>query len=102
MPRVIFTPTAVKNLEQLGKFLRQKNPAAAKRSARAIIKTIQILEQHPQIGRPVTGTSGKMREIPIAFGQSGYVARYIFENNDNDTEILTIRHMREAGFQIDE
>jgi len=100
MPQVIFSTTAVKNLKRLRDFLRQKNPTAAERAAKAIIKAIQILEQHPQIGRPINGTAGKMRELPIAFGKSGYVVRYVFENNH--VEVLAIRHMREAGFQIEE
>jgi len=100
MPQIIFSPNAVRNIERLRDFLRSKNPIVAERAAQAIIKTIKTLEQHPQIGRPVSGTAGKMRELPIAFGQSGYVARYAFENND--VEVLAIRHMREAGFQIDD
>jgi len=100
MPQVIFTSTTVKNFERLREFLRPKNPIAAERAAQAIIKAIKILGQHPQIGRPVIGTAGKMRELPIAFGQSGYVARYIFE--DNVVEVLAIRHMRESGLQIDD
>jgi len=100
MPRVIFSSTAVKNLKHLRDFLRLKNPAAAERAAQAIIKAIRLLEQHPKIGRPVKGEAGKMRDLPIAFGRSGYVVRYVFE--DKDVEILTIRHMREAGFQIED
>jgi len=52
------------------------------------------------MGRPVKGTAGKIRDLPIVFGNSGYVARYAFDGDD--VEILAIRHMREIGFQAEE
>ncbi|OZA12586.1 MAG: hypothetical protein B7X94_03655, partial [Hydrogenophilales bacterium 17-62-8] len=84
MPQVRFAPAALRDLERLREFLRSKNPAAAKRAALAITKAIKILGQHPQIGRP-TGEldrefleehnpeGNKHRELPIDFGDSGYV-----------------------------
>jgi len=96
MPQVIISPGALRNIERLREFLRPKNPAAAERAAMAIIKAMLLLGQHPQIGRVVDGTSGKIRDLFIPFGHSGYIARYAFE--DGDVEILAVRHMREAGF----
>jgi len=100
MSQVIISSNAIKNLERLREFLRPKNPEAATRASHAIVNAIQILAQHPQIGRPVERTSGKMRELSIPFGKKGYVARYIYEGMD--VEIVAIRHMREAGFQIED
>jgi len=96
MPQVIFSPGALRNIERLREFLLPKNPVAAERAAEAIIKAILLLEQHPQIGRVIDGTSGKIRDLSIPFGHSGYVARYAFAGAD--VEILAVRHMREAGF----
>jgi len=99
MPQVIFSPGALRNLERLREFLRPKNPAAAERAAQSIAKAILLLEQHPHIGRVIEGTSGKIRDLSIPFGHSGYIARYAFEGDH--VEILAIRHMREAGFQTE-
>jgi len=96
MPQVIVSPGALRNIARLREFLRPKNPAAAERAAAAIIKAILLLEQHPQIGRVVDDSSGKIRDLSIPFGHSGYIARYAFTGGD--VEILAIRHMREAGF----
>jgi len=98
MPQVIFSPGALRNIERLREFLRPKNPAAAERAAEAIIKAVLLLEQHPQIGRVVEETSGKIRDFSIPFGHSGYIARYAYEGGD--VEIIAVRHMREAGFHI--
>jgi plasmid stabilization system protein ParE len=88
-------------LERLREFLHPKNPAAAKRAALAINKTIQLLKQHPQIGRPageadpesVEGHS--QRELMIDFGDSGYVALYRYE--DGEVTVLALRHQKEVG-----
>jgi plasmid stabilization system protein ParE len=97
MMRVLFAPTALLDLERLRDFLRPKNPAAAKRAAQVIVKTIQILERNPQIGRSVEGMDDlAYRELPIDFGDSGYVARYRLTKDV--VIVVAVRHQREAGF----
>lgn len=96
MPRVIFAPAALRDLERLRAFLRPKNPTAAKRAGQAIIQGVQALGTQPQIGRPIDDLPESFRDWLIDFGDSGYVARYRI---DGDTVvILAIRHQKEAGF----
>ncbi len=96
MPRVIFPPSALRDLERLREFLRPKNPAAAKRAAQAIIQGVRTLGLQPQIGRPIDDLPPEFRDWPIDFGDSGYVARY---HIDNDIiVILALRHQKEIGF----
>ena len=57
---------------------------------------MQILEEHPQIGRPADDMEPEYRELVISFGQSGYVALYRFEGEI--VVILAIRHQMEAGY----
>ena len=45
MPQLIFAPSALRDVARLREFLRPKNPAAAKRTAVAIIKAVQVLAQ---------------------------------------------------------
>jgi len=98
MPQVIFAPAVLLDLQRLREFLRPKNPAAAKRAATSIITTIQSLARHPQIGRPIEGIEemGAIhRELPIDFGDSGYVALYRLEGEF--ITVLSIRHQKETG-----
>ena len=96
MPRVIFAPAAVRDLERLHEFLRARNPAAAERAAKAIIQSAQALGGLPRIGRPIDDLPEEYRDWLIEFGDSGHVARYRI---DGDTAVvLAIRHQREAGF----
>lgn len=96
MPSVKFTPAALGDLVRLREFLRPRNPAAAKRAAQAIIKAIQLLEQHPQIGRPIEEMALEYRELLIDFGESGYVALYRYESDQ--VTVLSLRHQKEVGF----
>lgn len=96
MPQVIFSTASLRDLERLREFLRHKNPAAAKRTAVAIINAIQVLARHPQIGKPSGVSETACRELPIDFGDSGYIALYRYDGQT--VVILAVRHQRESGF----
>lgn len=102
MPQVKFAPAALRDLEKLREFLRPKNPVAAKRAAAAITKAVKVLGQHPQIGRPVeeSGLDAPegltYRELPIGFGDSGYVVLY--RHDGELVTVLALRHQKEVSF----
>ena len=96
MPRVIWTPAALGDVERLHDFLKAKNPLAARRAVRAIREGLNLLADQPQVGRPVENMEPEFREWLISFGDSGYVALYHFEGED--AVILAVRHQREAGY----
>lgn len=96
MPRVKYAPGAIRDLHRLNEFLRPLNPNAAKRASQTILQSLQVLEQFPQSGRRVEDLPDEYREWPIAFGNSGYVARYRVDADG--VIILAIRHAKEAGY----
>ena len=104
MPQVKFAPAALRDLEKLREFLRPKNPTAAKRAAAVITKAVKLLGQHPQIGRPVEETDVDVdapeghtyRELPIGFGDSGYVVLY--RHDGELVTVLALRHQKEVSF----
>ncbi|MDD5389565.1 MAG: type II toxin-antitoxin system RelE/ParE family toxin [Gallionellaceae bacterium] len=95
MSRVKFAPSALRDLKRLREFLRPKNPAAAKRAAVAITKAVQVLGQYPRIGRPADDMEPEYRELPIDFGDSGYVALYRYEGDL--VTVLALRHQKAVG-----
>ncbi len=99
MPPVKFAPGAVRDLARLRTFLQHKNPIASQKASATIIQLIQILEQHPQIGRPVNEMEPGYRELIIGFGHYGYVALYRLE--DDAVIVVAIRHQLEAGYRSD-
>ena len=104
MPQVKFAPATLRDLEKLREFLRPKNPAEAKRAAAAVTKAVKVLGQHPQIGRPVEETDVDVddpdghtyRELPIGFGDSGYVVLY--RHDGELVTVLALRHQKEVSF----
>jgi plasmid stabilization system protein ParE len=96
MPRVIFAPAALRDLHRLRAFLQPKSPSAARKAVEAILQAVQALGAHPRMGRLVEDLPETYREWVIAFGESGYLARYRI---DGDViTILAVRHQKEAGF----
>lgn len=97
MPQVIVTEVAAEGLERCRKFLATKAPDAAKRAAEAISRQLSLLESAPEIGRTLTDIPD-LRELIIAFGDSGYVALYRYDPPTGVVYVLVFRHQREAGY----
>lgn len=97
MPRVVVTEGAVRGLEICRGFLAEKNPAAARRAAEAILEQFDLLQSYPAIGRPLDDHP-ELRELLIPFGETGYVALYRYEPDDEAVYVLAFRHQKEAGY----
>lgn len=96
MPRLIWTPAALLDLQRLYRFLAEKNVDAAKRSVRTIRDGMNVITQQPGIGRPVEEMEPQYREWLIDFGDSGYVVLYRYDGEN--AVILALRHQREMGY----
>lgn len=92
---MIYAGRALAGLDRLIEFLVETDPASASATAGLIFEAIQILENHPLVGRPV---EQGLRELVISRGQSGYVALYSYEHEQDTVLVLAIRHQREAGY----
>lgn len=97
MPRVIITEGAVAGLARCRQVLATKAPEASRRAGQAIEQQFLLLEVAPDIGRPFAEIP-ELRELVIAFGDSGYVALYRHEPVDDAVCILAFRHQKEAGY----
>ncbi|PKM05865.1 MAG: plasmid stabilization protein [Gammaproteobacteria bacterium HGW-Gammaproteobacteria-4] len=97
MPQVIVTEGAAQGLERCRRSLAVKAPEAARRAGQAIDRQFQLLEKTPDIGRPLPELP-ELRELVIAFGDSGYVALYRHEPVDDAVYVLAFRHQKEAGY----
>jgi plasmid stabilization system protein ParE len=96
MPRLIWTPSALLDVQRLYRFLVVKNPDAARRAVKAIRQGVKVLEQQPKVGRPVEDMDNEYRDWIIDFGDSGYVARYRVD--PQFVSVLAVRHQKEVGF----
>lgn len=96
MPHLIWTPEALRDVRRLYQFLAPKNRLAAERAIQAIRTQVQVIGEHPAVGRPVEGMDPVFREWLVAFGDSGYLVLYHYDGQS--AAILAIRHQREAGY----
>ncbi len=95
MAKLIHSRRALLDLERITDFLLETEPAAALETIDLVSEAVQVLENHPLIGRPV---EHDLRELVISRGKSGYLALYSHEQEHDVVLILAIRHQREAGW----
>jgi plasmid stabilization system protein ParE len=95
LAEILYSARALADLDRLFDFLAALDSAAAVNAAEAIVDAVRVLKRHPHIGRPVRG---RLRELVISYGRTGYVALYRVAPRRNRIEVLAIRHQREAGY----
>ena len=96
MPRLIWSPPALLDIQRLYRFLAEKNIDAAKRAVKAIREGVKVVAQQPGMGRPVQDMEPQYREWLIDFGDSGYIALYRYDGQT--AVILAVRHQKEVGY----
>ena len=96
MPRLIWSPEALLDIQRLYRFLAEKSPDAAKRAVKAIREELKILATSPEVGRPAVEMDQEFREWLVDFGDSGYIALYRY---DGQTAVMVaVRQQREVGY----
>ena len=95
MAQVIYSAEALDDFERIIEHLLAYAPASATGAIERIRSAIEILEEHPEIGRRV---DPDRRELVISRGRTGYLALYRFDAGLDLVRILRIRHQREAGY----
>lgn len=99
MPQVVVDEGAADGLERCRRLLAAKAPEAARRAGQAIERQFLLLETAPDIGRPFTEMPElpELRELVIAFGDSGDVALYRHEPANDAVYVLAFRHQKRGG-----
>lgn len=96
MTRVEFTPRAVQDLERIAARLIGHGAADVNERLLALHSGFDILERHPDIGRPC---ENGLRELVIGRGVRGYIALYSHETVLGLVLVLAIRGQREHGYR---
>lgn len=95
MAQVVYSESALADLERAFEFIASHDPHVALAAARAIREGVDVLANHPLVGRVV---EGGLRELVISYGKTGYVALYRFLPTQDQIRILAIRHQRELDY----
>ena len=95
MTQWLVSQEAADDLEALVDFLLSDMPEHAVQTADLITDALNILQNHPNIGRPV---QHPLRELVMSRGRTGYVALYEYDAQADVAVVLAIRHQRQAGY----
>lgn len=96
MLELVYSKQALTDLERLADFLVETDPQAAQDTVILILDALQILVQHPEMGRKV---HFGQRELVISRGRTGYLALYRFLPHLDRVLVLALRHQRESGYK---
>lgn len=96
MPQLIWSPSALLDVQRLYRFLAAKNSDAAKRAVKAIREGVKIIANQPGTGRPAEDMEPQYREWLVDFGGSGYIVLYRYDGQA--AMIVAVRHQKEAGY----
>jgi len=96
MAKVVYSREALEDFDCIIDHLLKTSPDTAGATLAGIRTAIDILENHPLIGRKA---DTQRRELVILRGASGYLALYRFDPAHGVVRILRIRHQREAGYR---
>jgi len=87
--KIIWTDSAVSDLEDVFHYIAQDNPEAARRVAQEVVDHVAILESFPFIGPTYPrGSSGSLRHIVVRY----YRIFYDVNESRQSVEILHIWH----------
>lgn len=93
MTRLVFAPRALADIDRLAAFLLEQSPELAVETGPLLVGALQILKQHPLVGRPV---EQGLRELLISRGRTGYVALYRYDVRADVALVLAVLHQRET------
>ena len=92
MPQVVWSPTALRDLDRHYHFLLELDANAAATAVQKIVKTGGSLAQSPYRGTMVYQLAG-LRKLLVSFGKYGYVIHYTVI--EEEVVILRVYHGRE-------
>ena len=85
MPKLRWTRRALRNLDEIGEYVRRHDPIAADRLVRRIRESVARIEAHPRSGR--AGAYAGTREVVVA--GTPYIVVYRIADT---VQALRVRH----------
>jgi plasmid stabilization system protein ParE len=93
--RIALAPKTLDDFDRIIDHLIAREVSDAGARVAAIVSALDVLAEHPLIGRPV---ELGLRELVIGRDSRGYVALYRYEPAAELVRVLAVRAQREAGW----
>jgi plasmid stabilization system protein ParE len=90
--KLVWSESALADLERFAVFLQERHPVFAKRIAAEIVRRARMIAAYPEIGRSV-GHDGGYRELSMPVLNATYVFRYSLGHDH--VRMLRVFHGRE-------
>ncbi|MDO4223991.1 MAG: type II toxin-antitoxin system RelE/ParE family toxin [Acinetobacter sp.] len=101
MPQLKYTREAISDLGRISDFMKKVSPDQLTDALQTIQNGLKRLTILPNIGKSVAyETLPNLRQLSINYGKSGYIALYVFDEENDEVVIVGIRHKRELEFEI--
>jgi toxin ParE1/3/4 len=88
MIEITFSPSAIRDLHSISRYLSQRNPVAAQHVGSSIRATINQLAEFPELGR--RQRTPWVRKLIEA--QFGYLIFYRYRGRNNGVTIIAVKH----------
>jgi plasmid stabilization system protein ParE len=92
MSQIVWTQTAIDDLNRHYDFIKVNNAENAARAVQAIVSSGESLIENPRRGAIVDEIAG-LRKLVVFFGKYGFIIHYVIL--EDDVVILRIYHGRE-------
>ncbi|MEH1777721.1 MAG: type II toxin-antitoxin system RelE/ParE family toxin [Nostoc sp.] len=92
MSQIVWTLTAIDDLNRHYDFIKLNNADAAARAVQAIVSSGESLQQNPRRGAIIDEIAGS-RKLLVSFGKYGFIIHYVIL--ENDVVILRVYNGRE-------
>ena len=90
--KVEWSDAALSDLDRFVEFLNKEHPSLAATVAAAIVSKVQVLSEHPRLGRPIRGRE-EYRQIVLQVLRAPYVFQYRYDGDR--LVMLRVFHGRE-------
>jgi plasmid stabilization system protein ParE len=97
MPRLIWSPAALRDVQRLHRYLAERNTDAARRTVKAIRNGVKMLQHQPAVGRPVDDIEPGYRGLDDRFRRRR-LCTALYRIDGDLVTVLAVRHQREAGY----
>ncbi len=92
--RISYSPESIEDLSRLRRFIKDKNPRAAKKVANSILRGIRQLKSFPYLGVEVERAPNPEMIRDLFIGK--YIARYLV--HAKEIYVLRVWHHKENRF----
>lgn len=97
--QILWSDSAMERITEFLDFIAEENPAAAQRVIDDLFRRVEVLSEHPRLGRPLSGDVFPDLHRLIA---GNYVVVYQIQEARQIINVVAVRHSRQRSLREEE